>query len=210
MLFQRLKENNANPVFMLRHIKDIKSPITVASAKHAMRRDRRPANAGAGLDRPPAMDRQGVPMARPTRLHHPPVLLPLGKDKEGENGVEDDSEKPPVSPREAPGYCISIYPYLAEREDEFDVAVGDSASLSFSSSCQPRLALTLRRQLSSSSAKQKAGGSCIATWARTARRTSLRASPRGCRLAASLRPPSRRSLSPAPPIPSHPTTPALA
>ncbi|KAL8292477.1 hypothetical protein RQP46_001089 [Phenoliferia psychrophenolica] len=130
MLFQRLKENNANPVFMLRHIKDIKSPITVASAKHAMRRDRRPANAGAGLDRPPATDRQGAPMARPTRLHHPPVLLPLGKDKEGEAGAEkgegEDSEKPPASPREAPGYCISIYPYLAEREDEFDVNVGDT------------------------------------------------------------------------------------
>lgn len=128
MLFQRLKENNANPVFMLRHIKDIKSPITVASAKHAMRRDRRPANAGAGLDRPPVTDRQGVTMARPTRLHHPPVLLPLGKDG-AEAAADDDPEKPPVSPREAPGYCISIYPYLAEREDEFDVAVGDSASL---------------------------------------------------------------------------------
>lgn len=128
MLFQRLKENNANPVFMLRHIKDIKSPITVASAKHAMRRDRRPANAGAGLDRPPVTDRQGVTMARPTRLHHPPVLLPLGKDG-AEAAADDDPEKPPVSPREAPGYCISIYPYLAEREDEFDVAVGDSAFL---------------------------------------------------------------------------------
>ncbi|KAK4701569.1 protein STE50, partial [Phenoliferia sp. Uapishka_3] len=125
MLFQRLKENNANPVFMLRHIKDIKSPITVASAKHALRRDRRPPNAGAGLDRPPVTDRQGAAMAtaRPTRLHHPPVLLPLGRDTQGEGEGDDGWEKPPASPREAPGYCISIYPYLAEREDEFDVAV---------------------------------------------------------------------------------------
>lgn len=131
MLFQRLKENNANPVFMLRNIKDIKSPITVASAKHAMRRDRRPANAGTGLDRPPIMDHQGAAIARPTRLHHPPVLLPVGKDRDREKADYDEKddlegEKPPPSPSDPAGYCISIYPYLAEREDEFDVAVGDS------------------------------------------------------------------------------------
>ncbi|KAM0751989.1 RA-domain-containing protein [Meredithblackwellia eburnea MCA 4105] len=144
MLFQRLKENNSNPVFMLRHIKDIKSPITVASAKHAARKDRRPPNAGAGLDRPPLTDRQGGQL-RLTRLHHPPVLLPVGKDRDKEAGKEGGGEDdqlavdggnspdlganglpPPTSPREAPGYCISIYPYLADREDEFDVAVGDT------------------------------------------------------------------------------------
>lgn len=98
---------------MLRHIKDIKSPIAVASAKHAARRDKRAANAGVGLDRPPAMNRDGTSISRPTRLHHPPVLLPVGKDKpEG----EEEDVRPLVSPREAPGYCISIYPYLAERE----------------------------------------------------------------------------------------------
>ncbi|KAI5474275.1 MAKKKK cascade protein kinase regulator Ste50, partial [Pseudohyphozyma bogoriensis] len=127
LLFQRLKESNANPVFMLRHMKDIKSPITVASAKHALRRDKRDAKAGVGLDKPPAMDRNGQAMTiRNTRLHYPPVLLPVGKDKEKEGGEDVDEGKPPPSPREAPGYCISIYPYLAEREDEFDVAVGDT------------------------------------------------------------------------------------
>lgn len=86
--------------------------------------------------------------ARPTRLHHPPVLLPVGKERDGGGGggggggkSEDedqtttggdgqvvttskkdrDGEK-----RSSQGYCIAIYPYLAEREDEFDVAVGDS------------------------------------------------------------------------------------
>jgi len=129
LLFQKLKEGNANPVFMLRHIKDIKSPIAVASAKHAARRDKRAANAGVGLDRPPTASRDGAVltvlvggggMARPTRLHHPPVLLPVG----GKEPTIDD--QPPPSPRDTPGYCIAIYPYLAEREDEFDVAVGDS------------------------------------------------------------------------------------
>lgn len=101
---------------MLRHIKDIKSPIAVASAKHSARRDKRAANAGAGLDRPPALNRDGTSLSRPTRLHHPPVLFAVGKDKEkGGEGEEDDAGKL-LSPREAPGYCISIYPYLAERE----------------------------------------------------------------------------------------------
>lgn len=102
-------------MFMLRHIKDIKSPIAVASAKHALRRDKRAANAGAGLDKPPATTREGVPISRANRLHQAPVLLPLGKDKE-KMGGEGEEELSPASPREAPGYCISIYPYLAERE----------------------------------------------------------------------------------------------
>lgn len=99
---------------MLRHIKDIKSPIAVATAKHALRRDKRPANAGVGLDKPPAMARDGTTLSttRGTRLHHPPVLLPVGGGRDKE--VEED--RPLASPREAPGYCISIYPYLAERE----------------------------------------------------------------------------------------------
>jgi hypothetical protein len=116
---------------MLRHIKDIKSPIAVASAKHAARREKRSPNAGVGLDKPPSVNRDGsslvpAPFTKgTTRLHQAPVLLPVGKDRERMNGeeVEDDAVK------EVPGYCISIYPYLAEREDEFDVAVGDSFSI---------------------------------------------------------------------------------
>ncbi|GAA5855356.1 hypothetical protein JCM8547_009047 [Rhodosporidiobolus lusitaniae] len=134
LLFQKLKESNDNPVFMLRHIKDIKSPIAVASAKHAARRDKRLPGIGVGVDRSlmgttrdgsPAVGANGLaPNARPTRLHHPPVLLPVGKDrdkKEGEDGATGEPEKEVKL-----GYCIAIYPYLAEREDEFDVAVGDT------------------------------------------------------------------------------------
>lgn len=106
---------------MLRHIKDIKSPIAVASAKHALRRDKRPANAGIGLEKPPSMARDGtVLVVRNNRLHYPPVLLPVGKDKVGGDGGGEEEDaavvRMPSSPREAPGYCISIYPYLAERE----------------------------------------------------------------------------------------------
>lgn len=101
---------------MLRHIKDIKSPIAVASAKHAARKEKRSVNAGAGLDKPPVVNRDGTTLAisRATRLHQPPVLLPVGKDRDRVN--LDEEEEGIKSPRETSGFCISIYPYLAERE----------------------------------------------------------------------------------------------
>lgn len=37
LLFQKLKDAKKNPVFMLKHIKDIRSPIAVAQQKHAAR-----------------------------------------------------------------------------------------------------------------------------------------------------------------------------
>ncbi|BGP15580.1 hypothetical protein JCM10213_005374 [Rhodosporidiobolus nylandii] len=143
LLFQKLKENNDNPVFMLRHIKDIKSPIAVASAKHQARREKRPPGIGGGVERSlmgatrdgsaPSTAAQAAqanglqPNARPTRLHHPPVLLPVGKDRAGAAGEAEDEEKERErKPPPSQGYCIAIYPYLAEREDEFDVAVGDT------------------------------------------------------------------------------------
>lgn len=38
LLFQKLKDAQKNPVFMLKHIKDIRSPIAVAEQKHAARK----------------------------------------------------------------------------------------------------------------------------------------------------------------------------
>lgn len=38
MLFQKLKDAKKNPVFMLKHIKDIRSPIAVAQQKQAARK----------------------------------------------------------------------------------------------------------------------------------------------------------------------------
>ena len=139
LLFQKLKESNDNPVFMLRHIKDIKSPIAVASAKHAARRDKRPPGIGDGVERSlMGVNRDGsatatgaaaavttppanglAPNARPTRLHHPPVLLPVAKaGGGGEEGdaVEGDRRDDRAAKSANQGYCIAIYPYLAERE----------------------------------------------------------------------------------------------
>lgn len=38
LLFQKLKDSKKNPVFMLKHIRDIRSPIAVAQQKHAARK----------------------------------------------------------------------------------------------------------------------------------------------------------------------------
>lgn len=38
LLFQKLKDAKKNPVFMLKHIRDIRSPIVVAQQKHAARK----------------------------------------------------------------------------------------------------------------------------------------------------------------------------
>lgn len=145
LLFQKLKESNDNPVFMLRHIKDIKSPIAVASAKHSARREKRPPGIGGGTERSlMGVNRDGsataaatsatatatspganglAPNARPTRLHHPPVLLPVGKAAGGEEGEGADAgaearagEDGKGAKSPSLGYCIAIYPYLAERE----------------------------------------------------------------------------------------------
>ncbi|GAA5963678.1 hypothetical protein JCM3765_003541 [Sporobolomyces pararoseus] len=137
LLFQRLKESNDNPVFMLRHIKDIKSPISVAAAKHAARRDKRLPGVGGGVERSlMGTNRDGtttnasglVGNARPTRLHHPPVLLPVGGGQQQQQHKTEEEETSTTSTKEKnnQGYCIAIYPYLAEREDEFDVSVGDT------------------------------------------------------------------------------------
>lgn len=51
LLFQKLKDGKKNPVFMLKHIKDIRSPIVVAQQKHAARKA---SNASSSILSPPA------------------------------------------------------------------------------------------------------------------------------------------------------------
>ncbi|KAJ6568261.1 hypothetical protein DFH09DRAFT_917850 [Mycena vulgaris] len=51
-VFQKLKDSKKNPVFMLKHIKDIRSPIAVAQQKHAARK----ASSIRPLSRPPWLE----------------------------------------------------------------------------------------------------------------------------------------------------------
>lgn len=93
------------------------------------------------------------PYNRDTRLHRPPVLQPIsarakaaaaagalhsGKTTPGSGAQANFTDLPspgmrgvgtgpenPIAGEEVPkaGYAIAIYPYAAEREDEFDVQV---------------------------------------------------------------------------------------
>lgn len=134
-IFQKLKDANKNPVFMLRHIKDIKSPIAGAHAKHAARREKR-LREGKHVS---GEGREGSirEFTRATRLHHPTNLQPVARspnspnpgtsglgndgDDKDKDGNKDDDDK-----HHGLGYALAIYPYMADRDDEFDVNVGDT------------------------------------------------------------------------------------
>ncbi|CAE6413118.1 unnamed protein product [Rhizoctonia solani] len=90
LLFQRLKDANKNPVFTLRHIKDIRSPIAVAQQKQATRSAQRRESPDAAAaqnqslsqgDNRRAQNRLASPnlpsYKRDTRLHQPSVLQPI-------------------------------------------------------------------------------------------------------------------------------------
>ncbi|MBW0467409.1 hypothetical protein O181_007124 [Austropuccinia psidii MF-1] len=95
LLFQKLKEANQNPVFTLRHIKDIESPISIALTKHAQRKEKRSI----------ILDSQKNQTAVNAQKRPPPNLSKV---------------------EEANGFCIAIYPYMSEGDEDFDVGVGDT------------------------------------------------------------------------------------
>ncbi|KIJ62011.1 hypothetical protein HYDPIDRAFT_30831 [Hydnomerulius pinastri MD-312] len=76
LLFQKLKDAKKNPVFMLKHIKDIRSPIAVAQQKHALRKasvssehNHNNASNTSNLNpNKPVAAGQGKAIARPPRL----------------------------------------------------------------------------------------------------------------------------------------------
>ena len=69
LLFQKLKDAKKNPVFMLKHIKDIRSPIAVAQQKHAARQ-------ASSVISHETVVTQGHQKAAPTsrNTHRPPKL----------------------------------------------------------------------------------------------------------------------------------------
>lgn len=118
LLFQKLKDQQQNPVFMLRHIKDIKSPIQVATAKHAARKEKRAKEkeAPSGDTRTAKILKESGDLGTEGGLLTPTLASP---EKVQEEGVIDGPHPMPLSSpgsRQIKGYCIAIYPYLAERE----------------------------------------------------------------------------------------------
>ncbi|TIA74606.1 hypothetical protein E3P91_00844 [Wallemia ichthyophaga] len=106
-LFQKLKEQSQQPVFMLRHIKELRSPISIALQKQRSRRE-----ANNTLTPPSSSSNQP----------HSSLSSANANVTSFRNG------KPLAeicSSEEIQGYAIAIYPYTADREDEFDVNVSD-------------------------------------------------------------------------------------
>ncbi|KAG0709184.1 hypothetical protein DFH29DRAFT_986606 [Suillus ampliporus] len=66
LLFQKLKDAKKNPVFMLKHIKDIRSPIAVAQQKHALRKASE--SSSSQSNHKSSAPGQGKAVVRPPRL----------------------------------------------------------------------------------------------------------------------------------------------
>lgn len=120
LLFQKLKENEQSPVFMLRHIRDVKSPIAIAEAKAASKLQERE-NEGTAAPKkrsPPRADRRRIIAGPP-----PPGALVTNTSNPVEVGPAADL---PERNKVSKTYAVAIYPYMPERDDEFDVNVGDT------------------------------------------------------------------------------------
>ncbi|OJA10448.1 hypothetical protein AZE42_05895 [Rhizopogon vesiculosus] len=68
LLFQKLKDAKKNPVFMLKHIKDIRSPIAVAQQKHALRKASVATESSSSQSNRTSTTGQGKTGSRPPKL----------------------------------------------------------------------------------------------------------------------------------------------
>ncbi|CBQ70036.1 MAP kinase pathway-interacting protein [Sporisorium reilianum SRZ2] len=121
LLFQKLKENEQSPVFMLRHIRDVKSPIAIAEAKAASKLQERESGGGGSPTKKraaPRADRRRIIAGTP-----PPGALVTNASSPVEVGPAADL---PERNKVTRTYAVAIYPYMPERDDEFDVNVGDT------------------------------------------------------------------------------------
>lgn len=150
LLFQRLKEAKKNPVFMLKHIKDIRSPIAVAKQKQAQRQkavgdDAASTASGARPTLHPPIIKTTAPQVGPSPsldVLSPGGLDPLtkthaaevpeehanaakGRSTGGSTGTNASGDDDWVITPSGVSYAVSIYPYMAEQDDELDVVVGD-------------------------------------------------------------------------------------
>ncbi|KAJ7065199.1 hypothetical protein C8F01DRAFT_1124661 [Mycena amicta] len=74
LLFQKLKDAKKNPVFMLKHIKDIRSPIAVAQQKHAARKASSVMTNGSTNTSATLGHNVKTPSTSTRQLHRPPKL----------------------------------------------------------------------------------------------------------------------------------------
>ena len=140
LLFQKLKDAKKNPVFMLKHIRDIRSPIAVAQQKQAARTKEKEKLAGTAAALSKASASATAKSGKFPDVTSPTVVSAGDgnvKEREsmgsaesgsgsaggGANTNGDAAHGGTAQPLTNVSYAIAIYPYTAEQEDEFDVAV---------------------------------------------------------------------------------------
>ncbi|KAH9989839.1 hypothetical protein BJV77DRAFT_1015447, partial [Russula vinacea] len=138
-LFQKLKDASKNPVFMLKHIKDIRSPIAVAQQKQTVRKafgdssssKPKPASqartpSGQEIDNKDRKETTTGNIERRKWLRtsdsevcctHTASASPSSDH----NQIDRPEKEVPVTAEIS--YAVAIYPYMAEQEDEFDLVV---------------------------------------------------------------------------------------
>ena len=133
LLFQKLKDAKKNPVFMLKHIKDIRSPIAVAQQKHAARKAstvdghssslaNSKLSAGSGSSKEPDLGSAANSSAGAMN-----GLSEKSRNMGGSADTGDGRAGPVIGEIPVPivelSYVVAIYPYMAEQDNEFDVVV---------------------------------------------------------------------------------------
>lgn len=116
---------------MLKHMKDIRSPIAVAKQKQAQRTTEgtvnKPKPEGARVNAHP-------PLGKTAPGAYPDVVSPGGEQappRAAEMPTDAPTKGQPNSDEDwvitpsGVSYAVSIYPYMAEQDDELDVVVGD-------------------------------------------------------------------------------------
>lgn len=141
LIFRRLWEANKNPVFLLKHMRDLHSPIAQAAIKHQARLKER-GDVLIGKDHVIANSKSTPSSHQPTRsgnsgsLNAPPTSAsPEASSPTAEQRGDDDPRPRAMQAFDDMekelgdlklSYAIAIYPYLAEQDDEFNVNVGDT------------------------------------------------------------------------------------
>ena len=123
LAFQKLEDAEKNPVLVLKHVKDIPSPIAAARQRRLTRETAqhpsiRATSRGDQVSDPDTVPESATlvggaqrPVDNLTSLLN--TIIPASTASGG--------EMPPLLP--GVSYAIAIYPYVAEQEDELNVSV---------------------------------------------------------------------------------------
>ncbi len=113
LLFQKLKEANQNPVFMLKNIKEIKSPVATAEEiinSLKANKSKRRTTQFLNKELPPAPNESYL------------IQSPSNQSSSAYQASDEYSEEILV---EGNSTAVAIYPYVPELDDELNVIVGD-------------------------------------------------------------------------------------